>query len=68
VQVDVGVTGDHRGLGAAERNAVAEGVRGRVELAGADARDLPFGSASFDPVVSSLALSNIRDAAGHRWS
>ena len=49
---------------AAERNAVAEGVRGRVELAGADGRDLPFGSASFDLVVSSLALSNIRDAGG----
>jgi SAM-dependent methyltransferase len=49
---------------AAERNAVAEGVRGRVELVDADARDLPFGSASFDVVVSSLAISNIRDAAG----
>ena len=49
---------------AAERNAVAEGVRGRVELADADARDLPFASASFDLVVSSLAISNIRDAGG----
>jgi SAM-dependent methyltransferase len=49
---------------AAERNAVAEGVRGRVELVDADARDLPFGSASFDVVVSSLAFSNIRDADG----
>ena len=46
---------------AAERNAAAEGVRGRVELADADTRDLPFASASFDLVVSSLALSNIRD-------
>jgi len=43
---------------------VAEGVRGRVELVDADARDLPFGSASFDVVVSSLAISNIRDAGG----
>ena len=49
---------------AAERNAVAEGVRGRVELVDADARDLPFGSASFDVVVSSLAISNIREASG----
>ncbi len=49
---------------AAERNAVAEGVRDRVELADADARDLPFASASFDVVVSSLAISNIGDAAG----
>ncbi len=49
---------------AAERNAAAEGVRGRVELVDADARDLPFGSASFDVVVSSLAISNIRGAAG----
>ena len=57
---------------AAERNAAAEGVRSRVELVDADARDLPFGSGSFDPfgsgsfdlVVSSLALSNIREAGG----
>jgi arsenite methyltransferase len=49
---------------AAERNAAAEGVAGRVELADADARDLPFAAASFDVVVSSLAISNIRDAGG----
>ena len=49
---------------AAERNAVAEGVRDQVELADADARDLPFAPASFDVVVSSLAISNIRDAGG----
>jgi arsenite methyltransferase len=49
---------------AAERNAVAEGVRDRVELVDADARDLPFGSGSFDVVVSSLAISNIREAGG----
>jgi ubiquinone/menaquinone biosynthesis C-methylase UbiE len=34
---------------AAERNAAAEGVSDRVALADADARDLPFASASFDP-------------------
>jgi SAM-dependent methyltransferase len=49
---------------ATERNVTAEGVRDRVELVDADARDLPFGSASFDVVVSSLAISNIRDTAG----
>jgi arsenite methyltransferase len=49
---------------AAERNAVAEGVRDRVEVADADARDLPFAEGSFDVVVSSLAISNIRDADG----
>jgi arsenite methyltransferase len=49
---------------AAQRNVVAEGVRGRVELVDADARDLPFEAASFDVVVSSLAISNIRDAGG----
>jgi len=49
---------------AAERNAVAEGVRDRVELVDADARDLPLAPASFDVVVSSLAISNIRDSGG----
>jgi arsenite methyltransferase len=49
---------------AAEHNAAAEGLAGRVELVDADARDLPFGSASFDVVVSSLAISNIREAGG----
>ncbi|HUK73593.1 MAG TPA: class I SAM-dependent methyltransferase [Streptosporangiaceae bacterium] len=49
---------------AAERNAVAEGVHDRVELVDADARDLPFASASFDVVVSSLAIGNVRDAGG----
>ena len=49
---------------AAERNAAAEGVRDRVELADADARALPFPSASFDLVVSSLAISDIRDSDG----
>jgi arsenite methyltransferase len=49
---------------AAERNAAAEGVRDRVEVADADARDLPFAEGSFDVVVSSLAISNIRDAGG----
>jgi arsenite methyltransferase len=49
---------------AAERNAEAEGVGDRVEIVDADARDLPFEAASFDVVVSSLAISNIREAGG----
>ena len=48
----------------AQRNVVCEGAWGQVEIVDADARDLPFASASFDVVVSSLAISNIRDAGG----
>jgi arsenite methyltransferase len=43
----------------AERNALLEGVADRVEIVDADARDLPFPDASFDLVLSSLAISNI---------
>jgi arsenite methyltransferase len=66
VGVDVWRRRDQSGnsRAATERNAVAEGVSDRVELADADARDLPFASASFDLVVSSLAISNIREAGG----
>jgi len=49
---------------ATERNAEAEGVLDRVELVDADARALPFAPASFNLVVSSLAISNISDADG----
>jgi len=49
---------------AAERNAVAEKISERVDIVDADARDLPFPSASFDVVVSSLAISNIPGAQG----
>jgi ubiquinone/menaquinone biosynthesis C-methylase UbiE len=48
------------------RNAIAEGVRERVELVDADARCLPFPSSSFDLVVSNLAIHNIRDADERR--
>jgi arsenite methyltransferase len=44
---------------AALANAKAEGVNGRVKIETADARTLPFAAASFDVVVSSLAIHNI---------
>jgi SAM-dependent methyltransferase len=47
---------------ATEHNAVVEGVAGRVELVDGDARELSFPPGSFDVVVSSLALNNIRGA------
>ena len=52
------------GIDVAARNAEAEGVADRVELKTADMRALPFADASFDLVVSSVAIHNIGDAAG----
>ncbi|HEU0114568.1 MAG TPA: class I SAM-dependent methyltransferase [Thermomicrobiales bacterium] len=49
-------------LAAAERNAELEGVNGRVEIDTADMRDLPFPDASFDIVLSNLALHNLPTA------
>jgi ubiquinone/menaquinone biosynthesis C-methylase UbiE len=49
---------------ATRRNAVAEGVADRVELHTGDMRALPFEDNSFDVVVSSLAIHNIRGRAG----
>ncbi|HET8632054.1 MAG TPA: methyltransferase domain-containing protein, partial [Thermomicrobiales bacterium] len=45
-------------------NARAEGVADRVAVEDGDARAMPFPDATFDVVVSSLALHNIRDAEG----
>jgi len=45
-------------------NARREGVADRVEVRDGDARQLPFPDASFDVVVSSLALHNIYDRQG----
>lgn len=47
---------------ATRRNAKAENVAGRVKIETADARQLPFPAATFDVVVSSLALHNIPSA------
>jgi ubiquinone/menaquinone biosynthesis C-methylase UbiE len=46
------------------RNAIAERVADRVELQTADITALPFEDNSFDVVVSSLAIHNIRGRAG----
>ncbi len=51
---------------AAERNLVAEGVRERCKLVTGDMRSMPFPDASFDLIVSSLAIHNIRSLAGRR--
>ncbi len=49
---------------ATRRNAIAEGVADRVELHTGDMTALIFDDNSFDVVVSSLAIHNIRGRAG----
>ena len=49
---------------ATRRNAVLEGVADRVELHTGDMTALPFADSSFDVVLSSLAIHNIRGNAG----
>src|SRR5436305_15252385 len=49
---------------ATRRHALAEGVADRVELHTADMTALPFEDNSFDVVVTSLAIHNIRGRAG----
>jgi SAM-dependent methyltransferase len=48
------------------RNATLEGVRDRVDVENGDMRALPFPDASFDLVVSSLAIHNIRSNRDRR--
>ncbi len=48
------------------RNASLEGVSDRVRIETADMRALPFADATFDLVVSSLAIHNIRSNAERR--
>ncbi len=49
---------------ATRRNAIAEGVADRIELHTADMTALPFADDTFDVVVSSLAIHNIKRNAG----
>jgi ubiquinone/menaquinone biosynthesis C-methylase UbiE len=59
--IDVWKRSDQSGnsIEATERNAKAEGVEDRVELRTADMASLPFETASFDLVVSNLAIHNV---------
>ncbi|MGN6655531.1 MAG: class I SAM-dependent methyltransferase [Rhodanobacter sp.] len=66
IGVDIWSSKDQSGnaMEVATRNAQAEGVADRVELRTADMRELPFTDASFDLVISNVAIHNIGDAAG----
>jgi arsenite methyltransferase len=55
---------NHNGAAAAMENARIEGVAERIELKDGDVRELPIPDASFDIIVSSLAIHTISDAAG----
>ena len=64
--VDIWSSKDQSGndIQMATRNAEAEGVADRIELKTADMRELPFADASFDLVVSNVAIHNIGDTTG----
>lgn len=66
VGVDIWRTKDQSGNAAAAtwRNAIAEEVADRVELYTADMTRLPFEDNTFDLVLSSIAIHNIRSSAG----
>lgn len=66
VGLDLWATRDQSGnaIEATLGNAALEGVSERVELHTGDMRSLPFEDASFDVVLSSLAIHNIADPVG----
>ena len=66
VGIDLWRRGDQSGNApeATQRNAIAEGVSDRVELHTADMTALPFEADSFDVVVSSIAIHNVKGRAG----
>lgn len=59
-----GVDQSGNSLQATRRNAELEGVADRVQLETGDIVSMPFEDNSFDLVLSSLAIHNIRGAAG----
>ena len=66
--IDLWDKGDQWGNSAqaTRRNAQAEGVAGRVDLETASMTALPFADASFDLVLSSLAVHNVKGRDGRR--
>ena len=58
----------HNGRAAALDNAAAEGVAERVQVVDGDMRHMPFADASFDLVVSNLAIHNVPSQAGRQSS
>lgn len=66
--VDIWSRTDQSGNTAAvtRRNASLEGVAGRVQIVTGDMRALPYRDGTFDLVVSSLAIHNIRTNADRR--
>jgi arsenite methyltransferase len=66
--VDIWSTTDQSGNAkeVALRNVSLEGVSDRVHIETADMRELPFPEATFDLVVSSLAIHNIRSNADRK--
>jgi arsenite methyltransferase len=62
VGVDLWKKGDQSGnsMEAARRNAAAEGVAARVELETASMTELPIAAESFDLVLSSVAVHNVK--------
>jgi SAM-dependent methyltransferase len=66
--IDIWSTRDQSGNAkdVTERNTRLEGVADRVEIQTGDMRALPFPDATFDVIVSSLAIHNIRGDADRR--
>jgi arsenite methyltransferase len=63
---DLWRTADQSGnrIAATKRNAMLEGVTDRVDLDNADLTALPYADGTFDLVLSSLAIHNIKAADG----
>lgn len=68
VGLDLWVQADqlHNGKDAALANAKLEGVDVRVEIHDGDMRAMPFDAASFDVIVSNLAIHNVPTKEGRR--